>query len=160
MKIENVVVGVAGVALLAYMAHRDAEMSSLAKNVGMSVKDLRNSDAIDIRESAVQTAIDQAVNSRVGRLFEQVRDSIARSARNDISESVRAEVNRQRDRIEAEVGRKVTDTISEAGQEKIVNAVCNKARDILAKKLEDKIDSVADSLVEGEDQKRRRVVIL
>ena len=127
------------------------QMSGIAKDLDMSIKELSKATPVDIQQAIVDQAVEKAVDREVHKTVQNISKRIESSATSDISREVKAEVKRQCGTISEKVTKKVADEVTAIKQEELFDKIVEKAEDLVSDKIEEERRKAAARLNKGLD---------
>lgn len=141
--------GIFGLALgllaTGYAVYQTNKLSKTTSKLDMSIADVESKTQIDIDQSIVDKALQNAVDKKVERAASEAVAAVKSDFHQTIYSAVKKEVDEQYTRISDEVGEKVTKEIEGITKEKISNSIQTRLQPELKKYGENKIDQmVAD----------------
>ena len=129
-----------------YLVNKEQRMDKLAKSVGMTVKEIRDANDIEIREAVVNKAITEAVNrsvnSHMSSMSQDIYQNASRTLRDKIANVVNDEVQVNRVDI-SQIKRNIEDSVKEK----------------ILEKLDDKLDELVDGITDDYSDKHKVYVI-
>ena len=133
----GIVFGIAGIGFSIYQT---TKMKETSDKIDMTIDELKNDSAIDIKQAVVDKAIERAVEREV-RLA--VSDT-ARRVRDDIREEIRTkvkhEVEEQYNKIADETAEKISNQVAQIDEYALKERVTKKAEDKVMRKLDGCLD--------------------
>lgn len=144
-------VGLAVLAMLGlgYVASAEHRMDKLAKTVGMTVKDIRDANDVEIRESVVNKAVTDAVNRKVETIAYDIRQRAGQTLRDKIAGVVNDEVSRIRTTVQDRVYGQVNRVDISQLRRNIESSVKEKVLEKLDDKLDELVENMTDDYNDG-----------
>ena len=139
--------GLLGLAI--YGGIKLVQMSGIAKDLDMSIKELSKATPVDIQQAIVDQATERAVDREVHKTVQNISKRIESSATSEITKEVKAEVKRQSDTISDKVTKKVAEEVTAIKQEELFDKIVEKAEDMVSDKVEEERRKAAARLNKG-----------
>lgn len=142
MKVLGVVSAVGGV-VVAIISQK--QLNETAELVGTTVKELSETDAIEVKEEIVNKAIEKSVDKQVEKITSKVYDKVYAETQRKAFEWVESTIKSLYSSISESVTKKIATEVAKIDQEKLKKEVTAQAKEIIIEKFDGQLD---DQLVE------------
>lgn len=142
-----------------YLVNKEQRMDKLAKSVGMTVKEIRDANDIEIREAVVNKAVTDAVNRSVNAHMNSMSQDIYSQAGRTLRDKIASVVNDEVSRIRTTVQDRVYGQVNKVDISSIRRDIENSVKEKILEKLDDKLDELVDDITDDYSDKHKVYVI-
>lgn len=142
---------------IGYALSKEKQIDKLAKSVGMSAKNLVDADRLDIRDSMISKAVNDAVSRETRSRFDQFSNDILYRAETSLKSNVANLVSKEVENAKKSVADQIINKIRSIDITDVVDDIKDNVKDELTSRIEDRLDDVAADIVNDYD---KRVVII